>query len=418
MKKKFTIGFIGMTHLGLNYSAVSAQKGNNVLCYDPSKKKIEDLKAEKIYITEPKLKETVKKNRQRIIFTNKIDDLKVCEIVYISSDVPTNKNNESSLSEIKLLIKKIIKVIKKTTFLVILCQVPPGFVRKIKFNKKFLYYQVETLVFGDAIQRASKPERIIIGAEDDYFPENKFKNYLNQYNCPIINMNYESAELAKIAINVCLVSTICVANTLSEVCEKINANWFNVTKALKLDKRIGSYAYLSPGMGIAGGNLERDLSTITSMGKNKNVNVDVIQSFIQHSNLRRKWAINLINSIRRNIKISSIAVWGLAYKENTNSVKNSVSLETIENLEEINIYVHDPVVKKFKFKNTKVTRYSDKFESLQKTELLAILTPWEEYKNIDLKKFKNIKIVIDPFKVIKKDLTNANDFRYFTMGVK
>ena len=93
--------------------------------------------------------------------------------------------------------------------------------RNINFNKKFLYYQVETLVFGDAIQRALKPERIIIGAEDDHFPDNKFKKYLSQYNCPIINMNYESAELAKIAINICLVSSISVANTLSEVSKKL-----------------------------------------------------------------------------------------------------------------------------------------------------------------------------------------------------
>ena len=354
----------------------------------------------------PDLGETVKKNKHRIVFTNNIEDLKVCEIVYISSDVRTNKKNESSLSDIRLLIKKIIKVVNKSTFLVILCQVPPGFVRNINFNKKFLYYQVETLVFGDAIQRALKPERIIIGAEDDHFPDNKFKKYLSQYNCPIINMNYESAELAKIAINICLVSSISVANTLSEVCEKINANWFNVTKALKLDKRIGRHAYLSPGLGIAGGNLERDLSTITNIGK-KSVNVDVIKSYIQHSKLRRKWATNLINYLRRKMKISAMTVWGIAYKENTNSIKNSVPLETIENIKKIKIYVHDPVVDKFKFKNKNIIRYSNKLDSLQKSDLLAILTPWEEYKNIDLKKFKNIKIVIDPFRVIKADLSKS-----------
>ena len=139
-----------MTHLGLNYSAVSAEKGNKVLFFDPNKRKIQDLKDEKIYISEPKLRETVKKNKHRIVFTNNIDELKVCEIVYISSDVRTNKKNESSLSDIRLLIKKIIKVVKKSTF-GILCQVPPGFVRNIKFNKKFLC-KVETLVFGDAIQ--------------------------------------------------------------------------------------------------------------------------------------------------------------------------------------------------------------------------------------------------------------------------
>ena len=123
MKNKFTIGFIGMTHLGLNYSAVSAEKGNKVVCFDSNKRKIQDLIDEKIYISEPRLGETVKKNKHRIVFTNNIEDLKVCEIVYISSDVRTNKKNESSLSDIRLLIKKIIA--NKSTFLVILCQVPP-----------------------------------------------------------------------------------------------------------------------------------------------------------------------------------------------------------------------------------------------------------------------------------------------------
>ena len=118
------------------------------------------------------------------------------------------------------------------------------------------------------------------------------------------------------------------------------------------------------------------------------------------------------------MKISAMTVWGIAYKENTNSIKNSVPLETIENIKKIKIYVHDPVVDKFKFKNKNVIRCSNKFDSLQKSDLLAILTPWDEYKNIDFKKFRNIKIVIDPFRVIKDDLSNRNDFKYFTMGMK
>ena len=99
---------------------MSAEKGNKVVCFDSNKRKIQDLIDEKIYISEPRLGETVKKNKHRIVFTNNIEDLKVCEIVYISSDVRTNKKNESSLSDIRLLIKKIIKVVNKSTFLVIL----------------------------------------------------------------------------------------------------------------------------------------------------------------------------------------------------------------------------------------------------------------------------------------------------------
>ena len=102
-------------------------------------------------------------------------------------------------------------------------------------------------------------------------------------------MAYESAELAKISINFCLVASIAVANTLAEVCERVGANWSDIAPALKLDKRIGQGAYLSPGLGIAGGNLERDLRTIVQIGEAKKTDVGVVKAWLANSAHRKDW---------------------------------------------------------------------------------------------------------------------------------
>ena len=148
--------------------------------------------------------------------------------------------------------------------MVVLSQVPPGYTRALGvLPPQRLYYQVETLVFGQAVERATKPERTIVGCADPAAPLNpRFRAVLDAFGCPILPMRYESAELAKISINCCLVASVTVGNTLAELCEQIGADWSEIAPALKLDRRIGPYAYLTPGLGIAGGNLERDLATV------------------------------------------------------------------------------------------------------------------------------------------------------------
>jgi UDPglucose 6-dehydrogenase len=158
-------------------------------------------------------------------------------------------------------------------------------------------------------------------------------------------MRFESAELCKIAINCCLVSSISVANTLAELCEGIGANWAEIVPALKLDRRIGAYAYLAPGLGIAGGNLERDLATVVSLADGIGSDAGVVKAWIANSRHRKRWAVDTIRKVVLAANPDAlIAVWGLAYKENTASTKNSPSLATIAALSEARLVLHDPVV--------------------------------------------------------------------------
>ena len=218
--------------------------------------------------------------------------------------------------------------------MVVLCQVPPGFTRRLPLPPERLFYQVETLVFGRAVERATRPERYMVGCADPAKPLPKpFATLLGAFGCPILPMRYESAELAKIAINCCLVASVTVANTLAELSERIGADWSEIMPALKLDARIGRHAYLAPGFGLAGGNLERDLATITRLAAATGCEASVIAACIANSHHRRDWALRVLHSeVLSHSRDALIGILGLAYKENTHSTKNSPSLALISAL--------------------------------------------------------------------------------------
>ena len=295
MKKNLNIGFVGLTHLGLNYLAASSEKGFNVIGVDLSQNKINKLKKFNIEYDEPNLKKKIYKNKKKILFSSNFNDLINCHIVFISQDVATDNKGKSDFNSLKKLIKNTSKFLNRKSVLVILSQVQPGFTRTIHFDHARLYYQVETLIFGNALVRALKPERIIIGCKNSESKINQFLiNYLNYFNCPIIKMKYESAELTKISINVLLAASITTTNVLAQACEKISADWHEIMPALQLDQRIGKKAYLKPGLGISGGNVERDVYTIQGILKKNKPPLSIIESFQRNSQYMKSWVYRIL----------------------------------------------------------------------------------------------------------------------------
>ena len=322
------IGFAGLTHLGLSSAVASAVKGFSVLGYHDDIELVAQLREGTTNGLEPQLPELMKLHKNNIIFSAELSCLASCDIVYIALDVPTNDEGKSNLTPIIETINRTCSEIGRDTLLVILCQVPPGFTRTLKWPANQLFYQVETLIFGRAMERAMYPERFILGCADpDQILNEKLLNYLKIFDCPILKMHYESAELAKVSINMCLVSAVSTANTLAEICEQIGANWSEIIPALRLDKRIGQYAYLKPGLGIAGGNLERDLSTVLSYAKKHQTDGGVVAAWVNNSKHRKNWAWTTLNDLVLKKQLHpKIAVLGLTYKENTHSIKNSPSI--------------------------------------------------------------------------------------------
>jgi UDPglucose 6-dehydrogenase len=264
-----------------------------------------------------------------------------------------------------------------------------------------LYYQVETLIFGAAVHRALYPERFMVGcANPGHTLPPAYAELLGAFRCPILPMRYESAELAKIAINIFLTASVTATNTLAEVCEHIGADWSEIVPALQLDKRIGPHAYLSPGLGIAGGNLERDLVTVQSLAAEHGTDAQLIAAFRNLSDYRRTWALRTLHEYLPSGKTPVVAVWGLAYKPNTHSTKNSPSLALVQALQGMTVRAYDPQVKLDNVPGVSFVPCPGPIEACAGADALVVMTPWGEFKSLDLTQLARRmpgRVVIDPF---------------------
>jgi UDPglucose 6-dehydrogenase len=234
-------------------------------------------------------------------------------------------------------------------------------------------------------------------------------------------MRYESAELAKISINMCLVASVTTANTLAELCESIGADWSEIVPALKLDKRIGQYSYLAPGLGIAGGNLERDLATVCNFADQYGTDAGVVRAWISNSKHRKDWPLRVLHKevLCKNPN-AIIGIWGLAYKQNTHSIKNSPSLTLLHAIPECQIRVFDPVVPASVVPNKKHVASISELDACQGADVLIVMTPWEQFSKIQpgdiLNKMKG-NLILDPYNILDKGELIKLGFKYLTLGV-
>jgi UDPglucose 6-dehydrogenase len=414
------IGFAGLTHLGLNSAAASAARGFEVVGYHDDAALVEQLNSGVPHVTEPGLPEMMAANHERLSFHASAQALAACDIVYIAVDVPTDDTGASDLTSIGAMIDVATAAMRQDALLVVLCQVPPGYTRQLTWPVAQRFYQVETLVFGRAVERALYPERFIVGCSQPTPLPEAFRTYLEAFECPILPMRYESAELAKISINMCLVASVSVANTLAEVCERIGADWSEIAPALRLDKRIGQHSYLSPGLGLAGGNLERDLATVLRFAERHETDGGVVSAFVANSRHRRDWAATTLKELVLTTDADAkLAVLGLTYKENTHSLKNSPSIAMIDTLGGRAIRAYDPVAANGAG-GPGVSRALSALDAAESADVLLVMTPWPEFRTItadQLAERMHGRTVIDPYRVLDGKALVRRGFTYATLGV-
>ena len=233
-------------------------------------------------------------------------------------------------------------------------------------------------------------------------------------------MRYESAELAKISINMCLVASVGVANTMAEICEHVGADWAEIAPSLKLDRRIGAYSYLAPGLGLAGGNLERDLATVMRLGAGHGTDTGIVKAWVANSAWRKGWAARTLKArVLDANQGARIAVLGLAYKQDTHSTKNSPSLALLAELAGADVCVHDPVVPAGAAP-IPVSAGADPIATVRGADALCIMTPWPAYRSIDPAEVAAAmrgRVVIDPYRVLDPERARASRLDWITLGV-
>jgi UDPglucose 6-dehydrogenase len=411
-----------MTHLGICSAVAAASKVFTVLGFADECRLTAALDAGKLPVSEPGLDDLLRAHRAGLSFSSDPSDIGQCDVVYVAPDVPTDDAGQSDIRPVTRLLDLAFAQARADAPIVVLSQVPPGFTRASGRPDRALLYQVETLIFGRAVERATRPERFIVGCADPTQPlPAPLAAFLSSFGCPILPMRYESAELAKIAINCCLVAAVSTANTLAGLCEKIGADWSEIVPALRLDRRIGEHAYLAAGLGIAGGNLERDLATVTRLGDGLGTDVGVVRAWSANSRYRRDWVLRLLHATTlAHHRDPTLALLGLAYKENTISTKNSPALSLLAALTPYRIQAYDPLVGPQSEWHPRLSRAADALAACAGADAVVVMTPWPEFRTLDPRAIAGLlsgKTVIDPFGCLDREACRAAGLTHFVLGV-
>ncbi len=432
MNKEDITGFVGLTHLGIVSSICWASRFPTVIAVDPDPGIIDKLSSGDLPIEEPKLGDMFNESKDNISFTTDFSLLSDCSTVFITQDIKTDENNRSDYGSFYDLVEKVIPHLSAGTKIVVMSQVSVGTCNKLMNNIKKrrpdldfeLFYMVETLIIGNAVDRFLQPERIILGtrsgsgvALDKYAA---FKKRLNEFGAPLVIMKYESAELTKLAINFYLFNSVSYANTVADLCEAYGADMNEIIPALRLDKRIGTYAYIKPGIGVTGGNLERDMMSLMQLEKNKTLNSDLIEVLVNLNITRYKWVEKKLQAyLFPNVKKPKICIWGLAYKRDVTSLKNSIALKIIDELsDEAFFSAYDPLVKSTGHpKNVVIGQ--DRYVAARGSHCVIVLTDPDEFKALDVEKLKKLMeypLIIDCVNLYSNRFEELNDFKYIAIG--
>jgi len=427
-------GVIGLSHLGIVYGTAWASFGQPVIAVDTDAEAVTRLKAGDPIVREPNLPELLERSRPYLTYTTDFSLFAACPLVIVARDIPTDDENRSDIAAVQRLIDAAIPHLRQDVTLVVMCQVPPGFnrqlgeqIRAARPELRFKnYYWVETLVFGNAVQRAMEPERLIVAGADPSEPlPAPFLAGLERFNCPIVTMGYESAELTKTAINIYLIGSVTYANALADLCEAVGADWSEMVPALKLDKRIGQSAYIRPSLGVAGGNLERDLVTLRQLGAAHDVETRYLDALQAANDARFDWVHRkLADGLLVHGAAGTVAIWGLTYKKDTKSTKNSPALRLLAEIDpRLTLQAWDPAVGLDEVRASGVmaplTVMRSRDAALDDADCLLIMADWDQFAQADLDAIRTRMrrpLVIDTVGVLQNRRAELAGIEYLSMG--
>jgi len=426
---------IGTGYVGLVSGVCFSDLGNDVICVDKDKRKINGLKKGIIPIYEPGLKELVLKNynNKRLKFSTDLEDsIKKSDVIFLCVGTPTKKNgNGADLSQIFSAAKEISKSINKFKIIITKSTVPVTtgdeiekiLSKKVKKNKFSVVSNPEFLREGEAIRDFVYPDRVVIGSNDK-----KSKMILKNLYAPLISKgakfistNRRAAELIKYAANAFLATKITFINEIANLCEKTNIDVEDISIGIGLDKRIGS-RFLRAGPAYGGSCFPKDTKAIITTADKFRTDLSVIKSVIKSNSLRSKLLLKKISQIlNQRIKNKKICFLGVTFKANTDDMRDSSSLEMIPYLSKngAKIKYYDPTGIKKEFDKIKNVSFSKSISyAVKDSDLVILHTEWNDFKSINFKKLstsKNLKIY-DMRNIFSPDKIKAQGFKYFGIG--
>ncbi|MBI5544035.1 MAG: UDP-glucose/GDP-mannose dehydrogenase family protein [Deltaproteobacteria bacterium] len=431
------LSVIGSGYVGLVAGTCFADSGNDVICVDSDKAKIDALLAGRIPIFEPGLEELVKRNvkEKRLSFTT---DLKKAvgesDVVFIAVGTPPNETGEADLQHVLSASRDIAKAMTRYTVVVDKSTVPVGTADKVREEiRKHTSHEFdvvsnpEFLKEGAAIDDFMKPDRVVIGCETERAKKLMGELYAPfvRTEHPILFMDTRSAELTKYASNSMLAVRISFMNDIAQLCERVGADVDLVRKGMGADKRIG-YPFLFPGVGYGGSCFPKDVKALVATARDHGIEFDLLRA-VERTNERQKKLLvsKAVKHFGPDLSGRSFAVWGLAFKPKTDDMREAPSVEVIEGLlgKGAKVKAFDPVatVTARRVLNDRVTFVERPYEALEGVDALFVVTEWNEFRHPDFERMKTLMkapVVFDGRNVYSPAKMKELGFSYFGIGRK
>jgi UDPglucose 6-dehydrogenase len=380
---------------------------------------------------EPGLNGLISRNisQKRLKYTTDLASaLKGADFVLITFDTPVDENDEIDLTCILKTTNSLSNMLEPQSIVIICSQVPVGTCNKIKSviqekNSNLLFdvaYVPENLRLGQAISRFIAPEALVFGADNNPTLD-RVDQFFSIIKCPKIKMDLRSAEMSKHALNAYLATSISFANEIGNLCDAVGADMLKVAEALRLDSRIGAKALLNPGLGFSGGTLARDVKVLQKLGKEVDVETQLINGVIEVNQKQNKKIALSLEKLFGKIENRTITILGLTYKAGTSTLRRSVSLEIIRDLvaRGAKIKAYDPMADLEELKSRNFDFCDNPIVAAEKSDAVIFITEWPEFKSLDFIKLKSVMknpVIIDPQNILDGNALRKLGFTYLGTG--
>ena len=426
------IAIIGTGYVGLTSGTCLSELGNSVVCADIDESKIATLSRGEMPIYEPGLKELVQRNIKdgRLSFTVDLKKaITFADVIFVCVGTPPKADGDAELSYVENTARMVAEHIDRYKLVVEKSTVPVQTGRKVeetirRFCRKGIEFDVasnpEFLREGTAIKDFMEPDRIVVGAESERARE-IFRKLYAPLKAPILFTDINSAEIIKHASNSFLAAKISFINAVANICEKTGGNVEQVAEGMGFDKRIGR-AFLNAGIGYGGSCFPKDVDAFVKIAEKNGYDFKLLRE-VQEVNKRQKAAfVKKVKDAVWNLKDKKIAVLGLAFKPNTDDMREAPSIYIISELQKegAKIKAYDPeAMEKAKALFRNIEYCKDAYEAANDAEALLILTEWSEFMEIDFAKIGKLMktpLVIDGRNIYGPSEMEKSGIRYISMG--
>jgi len=428
------IAVIGSGYVGLVAGACLAESGNDVVCVDSDEAKVRLLRRGRMPIYEPGLAELVRRNRQeqRLSFTLDLPRaVRDAAIVFIAVGTPQGEDGSADLRHVLAVAREVGKALRGYTVVVDKSTVPVGTAARVRAviaaqtDEPFsVVSNPEFLKQGAAIDDFMKPDRVVIGVEDDRARAVMLELYapFTRTGAPMLVMDCASAELSKYAANAMLATRISFMNEMANVCEHVGADVDAVRRAIGSDRRIGT-SFLFPGVGYGGSCFPKDVTALMRFSADAGHEFRILRAVDEANAFQKTRLLAKMRAHFGRLKGRTIAVWGLAFKPKTDDMREAPSIPLIKGLLKAGVRVQafDPeataVAKAIFGEQVVFARRS--YEALKGADALAIVTEWNEFRRPDFAKMKTLMktpVIFDGRNLFEPGHMQAEGFTYLSIG--